>query len=91
MNLDFKEFEKQRTESIIKSGEYCGMDILIGKGEKEPIAHLNISKVSPFEVAMLITSLKTCIVSIAKRYPLAYELSKRMHADTEEIDMKGEK
>lgn len=63
------------------------MDLLIGKGEKEPIAHINVRKVSPFEVAMLIISLKTVIVSLAKKYPLSYEIYKKMDADTTEIDM----
>lgn len=90
MDLDFKEFEKQRIDSIIKSNEYCGIDLLIGKGEKSPIAHINIKDVSSIEIALLIASLKSTIVSISKRYPIAYELSKRIVVDTTEIDKKKE-
>ena len=77
METNYKELLNQREEAIIKNEKYCQVKVLIGVNDKEPVARIEIRKVSPIEVAILISTLKETIVSIAKRNPLAYELSKK--------------
>lgn len=87
MEVNSKELLKQREESIIKNGKYCQVKVLVGVNDKKPVSNIEVKKVSPIEVAILISTLRETIVSIAKRNPFAYELSKRMIADMTEIEI----
>lgn len=86
MQINFKEYEKQKKDNIIKNGEYCAVDILIGKGDTTPAANIYIQKVTPIEVAALIVTLEYTAKSIAKRNPEAYELSKKLISSAIEIE-----
>lgn len=39
MKTDFNEYKKQRIENILKKGEYCGVNILIGRNEDSTIMY----------------------------------------------------
>lgn len=88
MEIDFEELNKQRKESILKKGKYCGVEILIGRGDMQPIADILINGVSDFEIAILMKSLETIIESLKAKYPIAYNATKFLGADTKEVDIK---
>lgn len=85
MEVDYKEYEKQRIENILKKGEYCGVNILIGRNEDSTIADVEINKVTPYEIGILISVLQTCIVSLAKKYPPAVEIAKTLKYEASEF------
>ena len=85
MKTDYKEYEKQRIEEILKKGEYCGVNILIGRNEDNTIADVKINKVTLYEIAILISTLQTCIVSLTKKYPLAVEIAKTLKYTSSEF------
>lgn len=88
-NINMEELEKQRSNSIKAAGQYCEVDLLIGKGEKTPIAHIAVRSVTPVEVALLLVSMKELEASIARRYPLASKIAENFEVDTIEIDGNG--
>ena len=87
MEVDYKEYEKQRIENILKKGEYCGVNILIGRNEDSTIADIKINNVTPYEIGILISTLQTCIVSLAKKCPTAVEIAKTLKYEASEVDI----
>ena len=85
MKTDYNEYNKQRIEEILKKGEYCGVNILIGMNENNAIADVKINKVTLYEIAILISTLQTCIVSLTKKYPLAAEAAKNLKYKSSEF------
>ena len=81
MEIDFNELQKQRKEEILKSGKYCKAEIIIGKCDNMPIAHIEVEKVSSKEVALLMGTMKEMIVSLAKKDPAAYYIFQNMKFD----------
>lgn len=67
MEIDFSELQKQRKEEIIKSGNYCKAEIVIGKNDNMPIAQIEVEKISSKEVALLMGTMKEMIVALAKK------------------------
>lgn len=90
IKVDIEELQKQREKEILESGQYCFAKVIIGKGDKEPIAHIAIEKVSQIEVGTLINSLEQIINVLAKREPVAYMFAKQIKADTSIIEKKTE-
>lgn len=88
MEINFEELKKQKKESILKEGKYCGAEILIGRGDMQPISEIVIKGVSDFEIAILIKSLEILVESLKKKYPRAYNATKFLGADTEEVEIK---
>lgn len=78
MEIDFNELQKQRKEEIIKSGNYCKAEIVIGKNENMPIAQIEVEKISSKEVALLMGTMKEMIVALAKKDPAAYYIFQNM-------------
>lgn len=85
MKTDYNEYNKQRIEEILKKGEYCGVNILVGRNEDATIADVKIHKVTPYEIGVLISVLQTCIVSLAKKCPPAVEIAKTLKCEANEF------
>lgn len=85
MKVDFEEFEKQRKESIIKSGEYCKAEILIGTNDETPIIDVEINKVSAYEIALLLVALKKTCESLEMKFPEIKNIIKDLKFNSYEI------
>ena len=78
VKIDFKELQKQRKEQFINSGKYCLAEIVIGKNDNIPVAHIEVQNVSSEEVAELIKVMEIMIDQIAKKDPAAYKISREI-------------
>lgn len=83
MQVNIPEYEKQKRESILSSGQYAKMEVIIGKNDNLPVVILEARKVTSKEMAYLITSLKQTMEVIIKQDPIAGLLSLGMGANSE--------
>lgn len=74
MYVDFEELSKQKKEQILKSGQYCSMEVIIGKNDRSPIMNICVEQVGSKEIALLMLTMKDAIVQLAKKDPLAYHI-----------------
>lgn len=94
MEIDFSELQKQRKEEIIKSGNYCKAEIVIGKNDNMPIAQIEVEKISSKEVALLMGTMKEMIVALAKKDPFEFRIFQNMQFDNTTViekDLKEER
>ena len=91
MKIDKNKLEEQRREAALKSGTYVIFEMIIPKGEVNPITNFKIKNCGPVEVAAMISSLKTACDMIKKQYPMAAMMEKYMKVEfTEIIDARKE-
>lgn len=69
--VDLPELQRQRKRSLINSGKYCLAEVIVGKDDDFPLAHIEVEKVSTKEVARLIKTMEILIQEVSKRDPLA--------------------
>ena len=78
-NIDIPEMEKQRYESIKKSGEYLELTILIGVENdvdkngttyKNPVVATHMCGCGAQEIASLYSTLQAFLKTLKERYPL---------------------
>ena len=76
--LNMRELERQRAESIKNTGKYLEISLLIGEKDETPVAHIDLKKVGPLEIAMAIQSLQEIEQSLLQRYPIVKEVLKHI-------------
>lgn len=71
MKIDIEECEKQRRESILKSGKYARMEIIVPiKGER-PVVNIEAQEASSKEIALLLAIIKPSVAAIIEKDPIA--------------------
>lgn len=84
-SIDIPEMEKQRYESIKKSGEYMELNVLIGAESndlggglvsKAPVITTHINNCGPQEIGCMYMTLREIIKSMEKKYPTECYVSK---------------
>lgn len=90
LNVNIEELEKQRREEILKSGRFCLAEVIVGKGDREPIAHIAVENVSPIEVGTLILVLEQMVKTLIEKEPEAYLFAKQMNCKINTIEKTNE-
>lgn len=75
---NLNEFQKQKEEYIINSGEYIGAKFLVGSGDDMPISVLKGTKVNEEDIARLICAMRSQINFLLKKCPEADIIAQNM-------------
>ena len=70
-----KQIKKEK--KILKTGDFMSLKIITGGGSKSPVASLQLAgDYTPYDVCMLITSMKEVLKSLEENYPTEWEVKK---------------
>lgn len=81
MKIDILECEKQRRESILKSGKYARMEIIVPVAEEAPVIKVEVQGVSSKEIALLLATVKPTVAAIIEKDPLAGLIATRIDVE----------
>lgn len=87
MQIDFKKFNEQRKKNILEGNEYCRLEVVVGKNEKNGIAEIEIEQVTDNEIGLLLKILNETEKSLIKNYPKAYRIATEYDINTREINL----
>lgn len=77
--IDLPELQRQKKRSLINSGKYCLAEVIVGKDDDFPLAHIGVEKVGQKEVARLIKTMQILIKELSKRDPVAYIMAQNIN------------
>ena len=68
--LNMRELERQRAESIKNTGKYLEISLLIGEKDETPVAHIDLKKVGLLEMGIAILALRDVENTFLRKYPI---------------------
>ena len=81
---DFIEKQMRKEKKILKTGNFMSLKIITGGGSTSPVASLQLAgDYTPYDVCMLITSMKEIMKSLKENYPDEYEIVQRSRHSSE--------
>ena len=84
VKVDHEEYHKQTKESILKSGHYCSLELIVPEKDNEDstIANIDFHNVSSLTVAAFIADLKHVLKDIAEKHPMEAMMSELIGTKT---------